>query len=430
MRERVFAIVSMPPRHAKTTTVRRAFACAIKRYPDRLNGLGMHSQPAADKESKAIRRIVRDEGIRLADDTQAAGLWLTEQGGGLFATGANGQWTGKGIDGLLVLDDILKGRRQAESPAQRGALWDTLTDDILTRPEPPCGSVIMVATRWHADDPAGRLLAHGAEDPEFPQFEVINLPALRDPITGQPSDADDALALWPERFPVKELKSRRATSEYGWNSLFQGTPRPRGGTVFKTEPGRYEGKGYEGRRIVLALDGAGTESTRADYTVALALAFAGTGDEMTCNVLDMFRVQLEPQDTARLLAPWVEKWGGGLLHIESSRDGKSIAKALRSLTTTDRGPGLRIEEIPPIGDKFMRAQPVAAAWNGKPSRVRVPMDATAHPWLVDFLDEFPKFTGAHDKRDDIIDALSHGWNVAVGSAATGDDRAVAFDLQF
>jgi predicted phage terminase large subunit-like protein len=417
MRERVHAIVSMPPRHAKTTTVRRALAYAIKTYPDRLNALGMYAESSAKHQSRQIRKLVRAEGVALEPDAQTVGLWLTPQEGGLFAAGASGQWTGKGINGLLVLDDVIKGREPAESPAIREKVWETITDDIYTRIEPPCGSVIVVMTRWHEDDPAGRFMALGGKG-DFPPFEVINLPALRDPATGEPSDEADALALWPDRFPREQLvRTRAVLGAYGWGSLYQGSPRPKGGKVFKRDPGRFDKHDPAGWRVILSLDGAGTEDTAADYTVCLALAVRGSGDQQECRVLDMLRMQLEPQDSARLLRPFVDRHGGGELVIEATRDGRAIDKALRAIDSR-----FRTRLIPPIGDKYTRAQPVAAAWNADAPRVAIPADASAHPWVKDFLDEARKFTGMGDKHDDCVDALSQGWNAAAEPRRTASEE--------
>jgi predicted phage terminase large subunit-like protein len=353
-----------------------------------------------------VREQARTDGIVLAEDAQKVGLWLTPKRGGMFAAGIGGAWTGKGMGGVVVIDDPLKDREEAESFTLRNKAYETITNSVFTRLEPPCGSLIVVATRWHEDDPTGRLLEKSGKD-GFPHFEQIVLPALRDPTTNEPSDNDDAIALWPERFPRETLIATRAVlGPYGWASLYQGTPRPRGGHVFKREPARFvvtdEGRHIAGRRLLLSLDAAGTESTRSDFSVCGALAFDGDGESMTCNVVDMLRMQLEPQDSAPRIAEFAARWGNPLLVIEKSRDGVAIAKALARIA-----PQLRFELVPPIGDKFTRAQPVAAAWNATPSRVAVPIDA---PWIDDMLHEHSKFTGMGDKHDDIVDMVSQGWN--------------------
>ena len=133
--------------------------------------------------------------------------------------------------------------------------------------------------------------------------------------------------------------------------------------------------------------------------VAVALAMRGTGTTLRADVVDVLRLQREPGDVARELHAWQRKHGMAPLHIEASRDGKSIARALRSIE-----PGLRLSELAPRGDKFVRAQPVATAWNE--GRVRVPASSQGASWLGPFLDTVCRFTGVSDRHDDDVDALA------------------------
>ena len=103
------------------------------------------------------------------------------------------------------------------------------------------------------------------------------------------------------------------------------------------------------------------------------------------------------------------------LHIEASRDGKSIARALRSIE-----PGLRLSELTPRGDKFVRAQPVATAWNE--GRVRVPASSQGAAWLGPFIDTVCRFTGVSDRHDDDVDALAYAWTAGSGAGVTGFSR--------
>ncbi len=136
--------------------------------------------------------------------------------------------------------------------------------------------------------------------------------------------------------------------------------------------------------------------------MAVALLVRGDGATTQADVLEVLRMQLEPQASAERLYEFQARHGGAPLIIEATRDGKAIAKALRSIDER-----LLLREVAPIGDKFTRAQPVASAWNQ--GRVRLPMHA---PWLVPLLDEFDRFTGMGDRHDDQVDALSQGWNAA------------------
>lgn len=408
-REPVRVLLSMPPRHAKSTTVQRAVGWLVRTQPQRLNAYVTYAQRFANVQSRKVRRVAQDAGVQFAPDAAAVHDWRTTAGGGLIATGIGGPLTGIGIDGVMVVDDPIKNREEAESPVQRDAHWEWFTDVAFTRLEPG-SSCVVVATRWHADDLVGRLEQSGQG------WEVINLPAVRD-ARGAP--ADEGQPLWPERFDVDALRRIRAQiGEYAWASLYQGHPVPRGGALFRV-PARYAAPGLDGARIVAAVDPAGSASTRADHTAAVVLAVRGHGAEMVADVLEVLRFQEETQRAAELLAELQARHGGVTLHIEGSRDGKAIRRALEVID-----PRLSLREVAPVGDKYTRAQPVVAAWNQ--GRVRLP--AADAGWVRDLVHETEKFTGVADRQDDQVDALAYAWlagqgaDVAVGAVDLNWDR--------
>ena len=425
MVERVFALVSMPPRHAKSTTVRRALAYATCRYPARLNAFVTYASSYARTHSRAIRRLVVQHGGRV--DAGAANLdnWRTPEDGGLSVTGRDGQLTGKGFDGLLVVDDPFKNRKEAESAHLREQLNQSFSDDIYTRSEPPHGSIIVIATRWHEDDQVGRLERERDEQGN-PVWEVLNLPALRDPTTGEPSDAPDALPLWPERFPREALERiRRKLGPYGWWSLFQGRPRPRDGKVFKA-PARYQ-RLPEGLRFVLAVDPAGSAKTKANHTVAVALGVKLEGGVLCAWLVGLARFQLEPPQAAAALLAFQRRFGSKLA-IEASRDGVAQAASLKLLA-----PGLDVEMVTAEGDKYIRAQPLAAAVNGdaelgEPPRFFVPAEAEqigcSREDLANYLRVLSGFTGLNDLEDDDVDATAHAFNRARAALEAGTHRTI------
>ena len=419
MRERVFALVSMPPRHAKSTTVRRALAYAILRHPTRLNGFVTYASSYARTHSRAIKRMVLAHGGRLEAGAKSVDDWRTLEStpdvpGGLSVTGRSGQLTGKGFGGLLVLDDLIKNRKEAESILQREQLSESFSDDIYTRSEPPYGSILVIATRWNEDDQSGRL-EREVDDEGRPVWEVINLPAVRDPETGEPTDADDGVALWPERFPIEALKKiRRKIGPYGWWSLYQGRPRPKDGKVFRV-PARWQSL-PEGTQYVLAVDPAGSTRTRSNHTVALALAVKVIDGQLYGWMVGLLRLQLEPPEAAVALLAFQRRFGA-TLHIEASRDGVAQARSLCELC-----PELSIQMIAAVDDKFIRAQNVAAACNGAPERDEPPrffVPASAEliecsrEDLANYLRVLERFTGLGDPEDDDVDATAHAWNAAM-----------------
>src|SRR5262249_26106931 len=119
----------------------------------------------------AVRAIARSAGVQVGkvteDSTKAAGSatvldWKTPLGGGLKSTSLGGAITGRGINGLMVVDDSLKGSDAAASLGEKNRVWRWLRRDILSRLEGGA-SCIIVQTRWAEDDPIGRML-NGGED--------------------------------------------------------------------------------------------------------------------------------------------------------------------------------------------------------------------------------------------------------------------------
>jgi predicted phage terminase large subunit-like protein len=105
----------------------------------------------------------------------SAAEWETGKGGGIKAVGVGGGITGYGAK-LMMIDDPIKSREQAESASYRDKVWHWFNDDMMTRLEPDAG-VILIQTRWHEDDLAGRLLKQQEEE-GTDEWHVINLPAI------------------------------------------------------------------------------------------------------------------------------------------------------------------------------------------------------------------------------------------------------------
>lgn len=394
--------MSVPPRHGKTETVLHAIAWWLARRPEDTLAFVSYASQFAESKSLLARSYAQTAGVPLHSERNTLAEWRTTSLGGLLTTGIGGPLTGQGCR-LAIIDDPIKNRAEAESALIRQRTWDWFTSTLWTRIEPG-GSCLVVHTRWHEDDLIGRL---SRGEMEGVPWEIVNLPAI--------TESDDGeVALWPERWPVSELRVKRAANEYDWHALFQGSPRARGGEVFRT-PTRYQTARRDDARIVLAVDPAGTESTRADWTVAVALAVRGYGETTEADVIDVLRLRAETGEVARELHAFQRRHGGATLHIESSRDGKAIARTLRQIA-----PGLLLNEVAPRGDKFVRAQPVATAWNA--GRVRVPSDGNAHPWVGAFLQTVLRFTGVSDAHDDDVDALAHAWNAGAQSAKPADRR--------
>jgi predicted phage terminase large subunit-like protein len=404
-RQQIQICISMPPRHGKSITLQRGLAWWLRATPSDTCAYVSYSSEQAKSKAGQVHELALRAGVETGRrDTM--GEWRTSDGGGLLAAGAGGGLTGQGVQGLMIYDDPYQDREEAESPATREKVWDRFCDVVLTRNEGQ--STIVVATRWHPDDLIGRLVREH-------HWPCINFPAiaeLNDPLGRAPGEA-----LWPEVHPLAELEMVRAINAHTFASMFQGRPRPRGATVFKTEtyynPDTFS---MDGCRLAFHLDAAGSTRTSADYCAMLALALRGYGDQTEGFVLDVYRRQVEIPQFVRDARAWQIRLGAPRTTIDgASGTDKAVAQMLREIDTT-----LRVKECVPLGDKFTRAQPAATAWNA--GRLRVPMPRPGVPvvWLKDFIAEVTSFTGVNDSHDDQVDCLSGAWNEGF------EQRAVKF----
>jgi predicted phage terminase large subunit-like protein len=164
-------------------------------------------------------------GVNLAEDSQAKGRWHTTNGGVYVAVGVGGPITGRGAH-LALIDDPIKNRQDADSEVIRESVWKWYTSTLRTRLMPG-GAIVLVLTRWHEDDLAGRLLEAAKNGGE--QWEVVELPAIR-------MEDGEERALWPEWYPLGELHAiKSAVGGRDWLALYQQQPTADDGDFFKRE---------------------------------------------------------------------------------------------------------------------------------------------------------------------------------------------------
>jgi hypothetical protein len=170
--------VFMPPGSAKSTYGSILFApWFLSQYPQANIIAASHTTELAEKWGRKVRNLVSEHGktlgIELSGDSQAAGRWSLKGGGEYYAAGV-----GVGIAGfradLAIIDDPVRSREDAESETVREKLWDWYQSDLSTRLKPG-GRIVLIQTRWHEDDLAGRLLEAQAAGGD--QWTILSLPA-------------------------------------------------------------------------------------------------------------------------------------------------------------------------------------------------------------------------------------------------------------
>lgn len=412
MRRPVFATLSVPPRHFKTETLLHALVRMMKVHPDRMNAYATYSSQFASRKSRKARDIARRANVPLrythgahgADPAATVGYWQTTFGGGLLAVGRGGGFTGDGVTGLLVVDDPHKDRKDAESVVSRDDVWDWFTDVALTRVEAGA-SVFVVHTRWHEDDLIGRIQSSG----EFGDWHHINLPALAEE-SGDLLGRAPGQALMPERYPAAHLgKLRRRIGEYSFASLYQGMPRPRGGALFGP-PTYYTKLPDTALQLAYGIDMAYTKRTSSDWSVIVWMAKAMNDYfQPVYYVLHVDRVQVKSPQFGALVKARLE-------HHWSNVFWRAVGPEIGSADMMAEHLGVPISFLPTRGDKFIHAQPFAAAWND--GRVRLPVEATS--WKADYIKELSRFTGVNDAEDDQVDASCNAFDGLTGAAVDFD----------
>ncbi|MFP2873739.1 phage terminase large subunit [Acetobacter tropicalis] len=391
-------MVFMPPRHGKSELTSKRFpAWFLGRNPDKQVITASYSADLAQDFGRHARNIVASSefavlfpGVGVADDSAARDKWHTSKGGVYTAAGVSGSLTGKGAH-VALIDDPIKGRQEAESDTVRNAVWDWYRSVLRTRLMPG-GAIVLVLTRWHPDDLAGRLLDE-MQNGTGESWDVLSLPAIAD-------SADDALGreigepLWPDVFDLPELEAiEKSIGTREWSSLYQQQPTPGEGTLFKTGMFPVVDAAPAGGTQVRRWDLAATKQigTRdPDWTVGVKMARYPDG--RFC-ILDVVRFRGDPQEveaaiknTAALDGPSVEI----VLPQDPGQAGKAQAEYFIRMLA-----GYRARAERETGDKATRAAPFSSQANaGNVSLVRA-------PWNRTFLDELGQFpAGSHDDQVD------------------------------
>lgn len=301
------------------------------------------------------------------------------------------------VHNCLIGDDLIKDDKEASSQAIRDQAWNWLTRVAMTR-RMGRKLVILTFTRWHADDPIGRLTDPENEyySPELAKrIKIINLPALAeddDPLERKPGEA-----LWPERFDEKFLSDMRLLDPIGFSSLYQQRPTVEDGILFRREFIRYYDELPEDLRYYAASDHAVATGQRSDRT---ALIKVGVDRWNNIYVTDVWWKKAPTNEVVEAMlamgkAPrppviwWAEKG-----HIS-----KSIGPFLRK-RMDETASWFNISEVTPSADKEQRAQAISARL--AMGHVLFPRDAWWTEKAVSELLAFPN--GLHD---DFVDAMAY-----------------------
>ncbi len=287
-------MIFMPPRNGKSELASVKFpAWFLGRKPEKKVICCSYSAELAEDFGRYTRDQVEMETHKmcfpkciLRKGSKSATKWKVSNRGGFTGTGVGGSITGAGAD-VLIIDDPIKNREEAESPTVRRKIWEWYTSTAFTRLEKG-GAVIVILTRWHDDDLAGRLLELEGEkgqvwdkesgkwitQTEFGgktgKWNVVKFPAIA---TENEQFRKEGEALWPDKYDLEDLMEiKAAVGVRDWAALYQQDPVIEGGNEFKVEWFKTWDKLPPNLRYVTTVDLAVSKNKKADESVVMTTA--------------------------------------------------------------------------------------------------------------------------------------------------------------
>lgn len=397
-------ILAVPPRHGKSELASVIFPSWFKGKNPGKNVISASyaSELAVDFGGKCRDIVSSPEfndifpQVRLSNDTSAKDNWKTElvdgsrvtQKGSYFGVGVGGAITGRGAD-LLIIDDPIKNRQDAESETIRKNIWDWYISTAYTRLEKDA-AVIVIATRWRMDDLTGRVLGIDKD-----AWEVVNFPAI--------AEFDEPFrkkgeALWPEKYSLEYLQDVRKTlGPYEFASLYQQNPIPSENQEFRAEYFRYfEEKDLKDKNLIYmtTVDLAIGKNQDNDQTAIVTVG--KERDKPNWYIVDIVAGRMDPLETIDAIFMTYMRYRPVKVGVETVAYQKSL---LYFLTEEMKRRQLYIPlvELKATGDKEMRIRGLQPMY--KTGVIHQRQNQTD---LENELLHFPK--GSHD---DIADALAY-----------------------
>lgn len=360
-----------------------------------------HSASMAIKFGRTCRNEIdlhgEEIGFKLSDFSAAADEWETDLGGVYFAAGVTQRIAGRRFD-LGLIDDPFGSREDADSQTYRDKVWDWYRSDFMSRGKPHA-CIVLITTRWHEDDLAGRLMRTEAHE-----WTIIHVPRVVETPT---QEARDVLGrkmgdmLWPEYFTKEQdVDLRKDARAYQANQ--QGEPTPESGAFFTADMLR----GYDSyselppetdMRFYCASDHAVRTKDKNDLTCLIPFGVDSTG---TIWVLpDIWWKHGDTKEQVEAMMQMARRrqpifWFAGRDHITGSID-----PFLRT-QMSDESNYFTIIELSDTNDKIKKAQAIHGM--ASVGKVRFPKFAEWWPRAQDELLKFDQ--GTHD---DFVDALAN-----------------------
>lgn len=391
-------IVNIAPRMGKSELVSYLFpAWFLGHHPDKKIIMATHTADLSTTFGRRVRDLVGSPEYRgvfpnvtLNQDAKAAGQWNTSAGGQYYAAGVGGALAGRGADVFVIDDPHSEQEAKTGNPAVFLSAWEWFQSGPLQRLMPN-GVIIVVMTRWSMMDLTGQLVNHMIKNPDADQWEVVEFPAILDEGT------DDERSLWPEFWPLEELKKKRAGMDTRyWSSQYLQNPTAEGAQLIKKEWWMH----WEAESppvceyTIMSLDAAQESHNRADYNAVTlwGVFFNEATNQNNIILLNAWKERMEfPELKRRMIAEYKE-WEPDTFLVEKKSNGAALYQELRSM-------GMPVSEYNPVKDKVSRVNSVTDLFAS--GMVWAPTDRRWANEVITECAEFP--VGTHD---DFVDSCT------------------------
>lgn len=393
-------IINIAPRMGKSEFSSYLFpAYFLGKYPQKKIIMGTHTASLSEDFGRRIRNLLDTEEYceifpqtYVADDQKAAGKWSTGAGGQYYAAGVGGALAGRGADLFLIDDPHSEQDVKTNSRLAFDTAWSWFQTGPLQRLMPG-GGIIVVMTRWSLLDLTGRLISYQSKNPEAEPWEIVELPAILH------QDTENEKSLWPEQWPLAELKSTKAALDPKyWNAQYMQQPTAENSAIVSRKMWRIW-EGEEPPRcdyVIQSWDTAFEVKNNSDYSACTTWGVfynEDEGDAPQVILLDAFKERMTfPDLKTAALKHWKE-WEPDAFIVEKKAAGAPLIQELRAM-------GIPVQEFSPSrgNDKLVRLNAVADLFSS--GKVWAPDTR----WAREVIEEMAAFpVGEHD---DFVDTTT------------------------
>ena len=386
-------IINIAPRMGKSEFSSYLFpAFFLGSFPDKKIIMGTHTASLSEDFGRRVRNLLDDEHYHdlfpqtiIADDQKAAGKWSTAAGGQYYAAGVGGALAGRGAD-LFVIDDP---HSEQDVKANSRLAFDTAWSWFQTGPLQrlmPNGAIIVIMTRWGPLDLTGKLLQYQVNNPDSPQWEIVELPA----ILNENTEAEKS--LWPEQWPLESLLSAKSSMDPRyWNAQYMQQPTSDTAAIISRKSWRIwePEKPPSCEYIIQSWDTAHETKSTSDYSACTTWGVWYNEEENNraqIILLDAFKERMAFPELKKYAFKHWQEWEPDAFIVEKKAAGGPLIQELRAM-------GIPVQEFTPSrgNDKMVRVNAVADMF------VSSMVWAPDTRWAREVIEEVASFpVGEHD----------------------------------